>query len=62
MYMWQKFLFNLYTLHAKKEVSNSPGLVDFAIRVVSSIFNLPDHHLKFSGENSNDRSYCKTIS
>ena len=62
MDMWQKFLFNLYTLHAKKEVSNSPGLVDFAVRVVSSAFNLPDHHLKFSGGNSNDKSYCKTTS
>ena len=62
MYMWQEFLFNLYTLHAKKDVSNSPGLVDFAFRVVSSVFNLPDQHLKFSGGNSNERSYCKTIS
>lgn len=62
MYMWQKFLFNLYTPHAKKDASNSPGLVDFAIRVVSSVFNLPDQQLKFSGGNSNDRSYSKTIS
>ena len=62
MYMQQKFLFNLYTLHAKKDMSNSLGLVDFVIRVVSSAFNLPDQHLKFSGGNSNDRSYCKTKS
>ena len=52
MYMRQKFLFNLYTLLAKKDMSNSPGLVDFAIRVVSSAFNLPDQNLKFSGGNS----------
>ena len=28
--------------HAKKVVSNSPGLVDFAIGLVNSVFNLPD--------------------
>ena len=28
--------------HAKKVVSDSPGLVDFAIGLVNSIFNLPD--------------------
>ena len=27
---------------AKKIVSDSPGLVDFAIRLVNSVFNLPD--------------------
>ena len=27
---------------AKKVVSDSPGLVDFAIRLVNSVFNLPD--------------------
>ena len=56
--MRQKFLFNLYTLHTKKDMSNSSGLVDLAIRVVSSAFDLHGQHLKFSGGNSNDRSYC----
>ena len=28
--------------HAKKEVSDSPGLVDFAIGLVNSVFNLPE--------------------
>ena len=34
---------------AKKElvVSDSPGLVDFAIRLVNSVFNLPDGQVIF---------------
>ena len=28
--------------HAKKVVSDSPGLVDFAIGLVNSVLNLPD--------------------
>ena len=40
---------------AKKVVSNSPGLVDFATRVVISILNLPDRQMKFFGGNSNYR-------
>ena len=28
--------------HAKKVVSDSPGLVDFVIGLVNSVFNLPD--------------------
>ena len=28
--------------HAKKVVSDCPGLVDFAIGQVNSVFNLPD--------------------
>ena len=35
---------------AKKVVSNSPGLVDFAIRLVSFVLNLPDGHVLFFGE------------
>ena len=31
---------------AKKVVSDSPGLVDFAIRLVNSVFNLPDRQVK----------------
>ena len=30
------------TQRAKKVVSDSPGLVDFAIGLVNSVFNLPD--------------------
>ena len=32
---------------AKKVVSGSPGLVDFAIRLVNSVINLPDGQVKF---------------
>ena len=35
---------------AKKVVSDSPGLVDFAIRLVNSIFNLPDGQVMFFEE------------
>ena len=31
---------------AKKVVSNSPGLVDFAIGLVNSVLNLPDGQAK----------------
>ena len=34
-------------LHAKKVVSDSPGLVDFAIRLVDSVFKLTDGQVKF---------------
>ena len=36
--------------HAKKVVSDSPGLVDFAIGLVNSVFNLPDGQVIFFGE------------
>ena len=32
--------------HAKKVVSDSQGLVDFAIGLVNSVFNLPDGQVK----------------
>ena len=32
--------------HAKKVVSDSPGLVDFAIGLVNSVINLPDGQVK----------------
>ena len=35
---------------AKKVVSDSPGLVDFAIRLVNSVFNLPDRQVMFYEE------------
>ena len=35
---------------AKKVVSESPGLVDFAIRLVIFVLNLPDGQVLFLGE------------
>ena len=35
---------------AKKVVSDSPGLVDFAIGLVNSVFNLPDGQVIFFEE------------
>ena len=35
---------------SKKVVSDSPGLADFAIRLVKSIFNLPDGQVMFFEE------------
>ena len=35
---------------AKKVVSDSPQLVDFAIRLVNSVFNLPDGQVMFFEE------------
>ena len=32
---------------AKEVVSDSPGLVDFAIGLVNSVINLPDEQVKF---------------
>ena len=36
--------------HAKKVVSNSLGLVDFAIGLVNSILNLPNGQVIFRGK------------
>ena len=36
--------------HAKKVVSNNPGLLDFAITPVNSVLNLPDGQLTFFEE------------
>ena len=36
--------------HAKKVVSNSPGLVDFAIGLVNSVFNLSEGQVMFFEE------------
>ena len=38
-----------YSLHAKKAVSDSLGLVDFAIGPVNSVINLPDRQVRFFG-------------
>ena len=36
-----------FSQRAKKVVSDSPGLVDFAIRLVNFALNLPDGQVKF---------------
>ena len=36
--------------HAKKVVSDSPGLVDFAVGLVIFVLNLPDGQVLFLGE------------
>ena len=38
------------TQRAKKVVADSPGLVDFAIGLVNSVFNLPNGQLMFFEE------------
>ena len=46
------YLLNLlqFLQHAKKVVSDSPGLVDFAIRLVNSVINLPNGEVIFFEE------------
>ena len=39
-----------YVQRAKKAVSDSPGLVDFSIGLVNSVFNLPDGQVMFIEE------------
>jgi len=43
---------------AKKDVSDSPGLVNFAIGLVNSVLNLPDGQAKIFGELKLQK-YCK---
>ena len=45
----------LYVQHAKKVVSDSLGLVDFAIGLVIFALNLPDGQVLFFRGNSNYR-------
>ena len=42
----------IFTLRqrAKKVVSDSPGLVDFAFGLVNSVLNLPNGQVNFFGE------------
>ena len=44
------FNFNVRKQRAKKVLSDSPGLVDFAIEIVNSVLNLPDEQVKFFEE------------
>ena len=45
-----KFVFIWGNQRAKKVVSDSPGLVDFAIGLVMFVLNLPDRQVLFFGE------------
>ena len=45
--MYSSSLFTLSIQRAKKVVSDSLGLVDFAIGLVNSVFNLPDGQVVF---------------
>ena len=51
---WQSSLFSIKTKcrvqPAKKVLSDSPGLDDFAIGLVNSVFNLPDRQVMFYDE------------
>ena len=40
-------IYNYFPQRAKKVVSDSPGLVDFAIGLGNSVFNLPDGQVIF---------------
>ena len=56
-----KCLFKLILLtcrHTKKVVSDSHGLVDFAIALVNSVLNLPDGQVKFF-EEFKLQKYCQ---
>ena len=46
---------------AKKVVSDSPGLADFAIRLVNSVFKLPDQQVMFFEEFESQKN-CETDS
>ena len=42
--------------HAKKVVSDSPGLLVFAIGLVNFVLNLPDGQVKFLSNSNNRRT------
>ena len=51
MSMWLVYIILVKSVQgAKKVVSDSPGLVDFATGLVNSVLNLPDGQVKFFGE------------
>ena len=61
LFKFSKTLGLVVTQHAKKVVSDSPGLVDFVIGLVNSVFNLPDGQVMFFLRNSNNRRTVKSI-
>ena len=64
VYRKQNFIisdtFMACTQRAKKVVSDSPGLLDFVIGPVNSVFNLPDRQVMFLS-NSNKGKTVKSI-
>ena len=48
--------FNAFPQHAKKVVSDSLGLVDFAIGLVNSVLNLPNGQVIFRGNTNYPRT------
>ena len=48
--MSEKLVNFIWIQHAKKVVSDSPGLLDFAIGLVNSVFNLPNGQVIFFEE------------
>ena len=48
---------NNFIQRAKKVVSDSPGLVDFAIGLVNSVFNFPDGQVMFFEEFEELKNY-----
>ena len=49
----QKLHSAIHRQRAKRVVSNSPRSADFAIRLVNSVFNLPDGQVMFFEEKKN---------
>ena len=47
--------------NAKKVVSDSPGLVDFAIGLVNSVLNLPDGQVNYFEEINSQKNSVKSI-
>ena len=48
---WERIKVSVYVAqHAKKVLSDCPGLVDFAIGLVNSVRNLPDRQVLCFGE------------
>ena len=44
---WVSGVTRLFYQRAKKVVSDSPGLLNFAMELVNSVFNLPDRQVMF---------------
>ena len=55
------FLDPVYLQRAKKVVSDSPGLVDFAFGLVNSVVNLPDGQVRFFEQFEYNRRTMKSI-
>ena len=51
----------MHNQHAKKVVSDSLGLVDFALGLVNSVLNLPNGQVKFFVEFQKKKRTVKSI-